>query len=128
MTPEPSARRGPPPLDADELAEFWRGGPTGALCTVGDDGTLVAAPARVLAARDAEVQLRVPGSDPALAGRRACLVADRFDDYESIRGASASGSVTRVDDGQIYLAVAQVSSFSFIRAQAPDAADGATEV
>jgi hypothetical protein len=112
---------GPARMDGAELDDWLATRPTGALCVVRADGQLHAIPARVVSVSGSSITVGVTELGPLAGGVDACLVADRFESYEGIRGLIARGEAREVGRGA-ELVVRSSSTFSFER---PDA--GGTE-
>jgi hypothetical protein len=113
-------RGGPGSMSADELAAFLATQPSGAICVSDDDGHLLAMPAQVLDEDRGVLRVELASADLASAfgnQRQACVVADTFESYESIRGVIARGPVTRVDGATprptVALTMARTATFSF---------------
>ncbi|GFG83981.1 hypothetical protein BST10_16710 [Mycolicibacter algericus DSM 45454] len=106
-------------MSADELTSFLGEEPTGAICLTDVDGALLAVPARVLSHQDDLLKVEISGLDMLPApGTAACVVADRFSSYESIRGVIAQGSIASTPRSgsprpTVAVALARTVTFSF---------------
>jgi hypothetical protein len=118
-------RRGPGSMSEDERRSFLAARPSGAICTVDDEGRLFAVPARVLEADDAilHVELADADLDSALDHeRQACIVADTFETYDGIRGVIARGPAVRTDQSVpavVAVTMKRTTTFTFAQDRPP---------
>ncbi len=107
-------------MSDDERAAFLAARPSGAICVVGDDGRLLAVPARILNGDAGALRVELAETDLESMfdhERRGCVVADTFESYHAIRGVIARGRAARVDTAAagvvLELEVARIATFSF---------------
>ncbi len=106
-------------MSSRDLDEFLEGRPTGAIC-FDDDSGLVALPASVLGGtvRDGELHVSAAADVCIRSEFPACLVADSFASYATIRGVIAQGAVASAvagahTDTLVTLRLKRVRTFSF---------------
>ena len=87
---------------------------------IGDDGRLLAVPARVRDEREGIIRVEVAAVELAFTSddeRRACVVADTFESYDGIRGVIAQGRAEPAGDRHVHpmvaLTVSRTATFSF---------------
>jgi hypothetical protein len=107
-------------MSSRELDEFLEGRPTGAICFDDGSGSLVALPASVLggSVRDGALHVSATAAVCIRSDFPACLVADSFASYATIRGVIAQGVVASAAAGAhagalVWLRLTRVRTFSF---------------
>lgn len=113
-------RVGPKRMSAGELTAFLATQPWGALCVTGDDGRLLAVPARVLDEHDGILRVELAAATLASTfeqPRRGSVVADSFESYDGIRGVIVRGAAAPAGGGAphpiVALTMARTATFSF---------------
>jgi hypothetical protein len=107
-------------MSAGELSAFLAAQPSGAICVIGDDGRLLAVPARILGEDHGIIRVEVAAVELAFTSddeRRACVVADTFLSYDGIRGVIAQGGAEPAGDRpvnpMVAFTVSRTATFSF---------------